>query len=107
MDLLWKFIPELPDTTRELIIAVKGHKTPVQGFMSARKKWCISRNVNDTEVVDQSTVYAWRELPEMPPILTQKTIIQPTVDESNIKTKTVEVVTPTVVTGPKTINKKS
>jgi len=102
MDLLWKFVPELPDTTRELIIAIKGHKTPVQGFMSARKKWCVSRNVNNNnELEDQSSVYAWRELPEMPPVPIEKTVVQPDVVE-DVKTKTIE----TVTSGPKSIGNK-
>jgi hypothetical protein len=74
----WKFLPELPEPKKEVLIAIKYEDIPVQGYWDG-KQWngsfIVRDNMVDGFVHDQSFrnvaswIYAWCELPELPKML--------------------------------------
>lgn len=73
----WHFLPELPETGREVLVAIKYDPQPVQAYFNGRE-WKGSRlvreNMSDGCVIDdsfkhiQEWIYAWTELPIIPPV---------------------------------------
>jgi len=70
----WKYLPELPDTDREVLIAIKYEEQPIMGYY-INGKWKGSINVRecmndgycqDPYLYGAEYIYAWAEIPEMP-----------------------------------------
>lgn len=79
MENKWIFLPEVPDNDREVLVASKYGDRPVQAYLSlsVKRAWCGSREVrdsmrdgfvSDSELTGTEFIYAWRELPKMPPL---------------------------------------
>jgi len=70
----WHLLPEVPDTDREVLVAFKWDKVPVQAYLNKNGKWYGSSQVReqmkDGYVQDDrlNTEYmvAWCEVPEIP-----------------------------------------
>ena len=59
----WRYPPEEPDINIAVLIAVEGEDEAVKGYYHPDiNRWCA------TESVDGEKVYAWQELPELPPL---------------------------------------
>ena len=73
----WHFLPEMPEINKEVLVAVKYDNEPVQAFWTG-KEWkgsfLVRDNMADGFVRDESYkhiqewIYAWMELPQVPPI---------------------------------------
>ena len=73
----WHFLPEMPEINKEVLVAVKYDNEPVQAFWTG-KEWkgsfLVRDNMADGFVRDESYkhiqewIYAWAELPKVPPI---------------------------------------
>ncbi|MCC6256221.1 MAG: hypothetical protein IT276_14990 [Ignavibacteriaceae bacterium] len=64
----WHYLPEMPEINKEVLVAVKYDNEPVQAFWTG-KEWKGSFLVRDESYKHiQEWIYAWVELPKVPPI---------------------------------------
>jgi hypothetical protein len=73
----WHFLPEMPEVNKEVLVAIKYDNEPVQAYWTG-KEWKGSLLVRDNMVDGyvgnesfkhfQEWIYAWIELPQVPPI---------------------------------------
>ena len=73
----WHFLPEMPEVNKEVLVAIKYDNEPVQAYWTG-KEWkgssLVRDNMVDGYVGDESFkhvqewLYAWIELPQVPPI---------------------------------------
>lgn len=75
---MWKYLPEVPDNNRDVLVAYKQDKIPVQAYWDG-DMWVASSQVGDyinnridyPKLILQSHIYAWCELPKVPEKLTK------------------------------------
>ena len=70
----WRFLPEMPEENKEVLVAFKWFDIPVQAYWDG-KTWKASFEVrdvmkdgycNDSTLCMQEDIYAWMELPVKP-----------------------------------------
>lgn len=70
----WRFLPEMPEKGKEVLVAFKWFDIPVQAYWNG-KTWRASFEVKDVmkdgfcrddELCMQDDIYAWMELPTKP-----------------------------------------
>ncbi len=62
----WTYLPAVPDTNRRVLAAYRNYESPVKGFYGpCSKLWFTFEE--DIDIL-QDHVYAWRELPKLPPL---------------------------------------
>lgn len=68
----WKYLPELPDSDRRVLIAAKGFESSglVQEAFLRNGEWYNSGSC--LYLGYQDRIYAWTELPELPPVSPEK-----------------------------------
>ncbi len=72
---MWKYLPEVPDNNREVLVAYKYDKISVQAYWNGRQ-WNGSQQVQDfmnsyvdnSSLIIQNHIYAWCELPKVPEV---------------------------------------
>lgn len=73
----WNFLPDMPEQYKDVLVAMKYEKYPIQAYWDG-SYWKVSFtvrdsmndiDVNNARLYSQELIYAWCELPEMPPIL--------------------------------------
>jgi len=72
----WHFLPEMPKNGQEVLVAIKYDEYPIQAYWNGtcwKASFGVRDNMKDSYVNDErlSTeewIYAWCELPPMPPI---------------------------------------
>ena len=63
----WHHLPELPDTDREVLVAYKWNKVPVQAYCKNGHWWgSVEVRDNENSALDTEYLVAWCELPEVP-----------------------------------------
>jgi hypothetical protein len=74
---MWKYLPEVPNDNRDVLVAYKYDKLPIQACWDGYQ-WHGSRIVqdymkqgcaNDSVLIVQNKIYAWCELPKVPEVL--------------------------------------
>jgi hypothetical protein len=62
----WKYLPELPDTDRLVLVAMHADKSPNIAQLYEGRWWTWDMETYFSDRID--IVYAWAELPELPPV---------------------------------------
>lgn len=77
----WNFLPKLPNHDNDILIAIKYTQVPIQGYYlknnREKHRWQVSYQVtdemcdgfcHDRTIAAPELVYAWAELPKLPPV---------------------------------------
>ena len=72
----WHYLPELPEINKEVLVAIKYDTEPVQAYWTGKiwkGSFLVRDNMIDGYVANEKLstdewIYAWTELPQVPPM---------------------------------------